>query len=204
MTGVTREIAAKRAAIEAVDVNWSEAHADSSRKGDWMQTFTRKAFWPLDPRADEVDIEDIAHALSNVCRYTGHVSKFYSVAEHSVYVSLYVPPQYALWGLLHDASEAYIADIARPVKRHLTQYAEIEQGIMRVVAAHFGLPWPEPPEVKEIDNRILRDEKAMLMPGHPPRPWGVDHLEPLGVYIVGFSPEAAKSLFLTRFREITE
>ena len=79
----------------------------TSRNGDWLQTFTGKAFFPLDPRPEEMDIFDIAHALSNLCRYGGHCNKFYSVAEHSVLVSilcrLYYGEQVALQGLLHDA-----------------------------------------------------------------------------------------------------
>lgn len=178
--------------------------AKEMRKGNWIQTYpTRTAFWPLDPRADEVHIEDIAHHLSNMCRYTGGTSRFYSVAEHSVYVSQLVPPHLALWGLLHDASEAYLSDIARPVKKYLTDYAPIEDNLMRVIAVRFGLPWPEPPEVKEIDNRILLDEKAELKPGHPPRPWDNIRGGPLGIPIHGFSPERARALFRRRFTKLT-
>src|SRR4051812_6540197 len=87
------------------------------QKGDWMQTISGKAFFPLDPRPADVDIQDIAHALAFQCRFGGHVKEFYSVAEHSVRVSLICAHEDAKWGLLHDATEAYLSDIVRPVKR---------------------------------------------------------------------------------------
>src|SRR5258708_302056 len=86
------------------------------RRGNWMQTYTGRAYWPADPRAEDVCIEDIAHALSLLCRYTGHCKRFYSVAEHSILISQVVPPEYAFFGLMHDAQEAYINDLARPIK----------------------------------------------------------------------------------------
>src|SRR5271165_7548492 len=89
-----------------------------NRKGDWIQTYTGRVMYPLDPRPEEINIIDIAHALSNLCRFTGHVRTFYSVAEHSVRVSQHCDPKDALWGLLHDASEAYLADMSRPMKRY--------------------------------------------------------------------------------------
>lgn len=177
---------------------------DGTRIGDWIQTYpTCTAFWPIDPRPEEVHIEDIAHHLGNICRYTGGTSRFYSVAEHSVYVSQAVPPEHALWGLLHDASEAYLTDIARPVKKYLTDYAPIEHRIMEVIAKKFDLPWPEPPEVKEIDNRILMDEKAALKPGHPPRPWDNIKGGALGIAIQGVEPWYATMMFKKRFTELT-
>lgn len=183
------------------DLNW-DAGKDGARKGDWLQTYTAEAFWPLDPRASEVNISDISHALSNTCRYTGHVARFYSVAEHSVIVSHYVPKEHALWGLLHDAPEAYIADLARPVKRNIPEYSVIERAIMVAVAERFGLSMPEPEAVKEIDNRILHDERKELMPGHPPRSWGLEHLAPLGCYIRALAPPDAKALFMHRFNQL--
>ena len=109
-----------------------------NRKGDFIQTFTGRMFWPIDPQPDEVDIEDIAHALSNVCRFCGHTREFYSVAQHSVLVSEIVPAAFALEGLLHDATEAYISDVARPVKPYLTNYKEIEINLYRAIAKRFN------------------------------------------------------------------
>jgi hypothetical protein len=91
--------------------------ATRDRRGDWMQTFTGRAFYPLDPRPEDIDPVDIAHALSLICRYGGHSSRFYSVAEHCVLMSHAVAPEHALWALLHDATEAYLGDMIRPLKR---------------------------------------------------------------------------------------
>lgn len=94
----------------------------NERKGDWIQTYTGRQFWPLDPKPEEVCIEDIAHALSQQCRYAGHTIRFYSVAQHSVEIALRVPRAAALWGLLHDAAEAYLVDLPRPVKYLMPAY----------------------------------------------------------------------------------
>lgn len=169
----------------------------AKRKGDWIQTYTGRKFWPLDPRPEDVDIHDIAHALSNMCRYTGHCSEFYSVAQHSVYVSENCDDP--LWGLLHDASEAYFADIARPVKMYIPDIKTIENNLMLAVAQHFGLPWPEPRNVKLVDTRILLDEKTALMPGEFRWDCGV---EPLGIKISSLPPAAAKMVFLNRYVDL--
>lgn len=172
------------------------------RRGDWMQTVTGRQFWPLDPRPEDIDIIDIAHALSMMCRFGGHCDRFYSVAEHSVLVSENVPPQDALWALLHDASEAYIADIVRPAKRFINGYKDIEGRIMAAVCGAFDLPYIEPPSVKRADNAILADEAAQIM-GAKPKDWILPE-PPIGVRIIGLSPAAAKSAFLARYRALTE
>lgn len=172
----------------------------TERQGDWMQTYTGRQFWPIDPRPDEVCIEDIAHALSMMCRYNGHCDRFYSVAEHSVLVSRAVAPQYALWGLLHDASEAYIADIVRPAKRFIAGYKPVEAAIMTAVTTRFGLPQKQPDEVSIADSAILADEAGQIMGPHPV-PWSLPH-PPLGVEIVGYAPFYARDLFLARYAEI--
>lgn len=168
-----------------------------TRYGDWIRTFTGRKFYPLDPRPREVHLMDIAHALSNICRYTGHCSEFYSVAQHSVLVSHYCDPVNALWGLLHDAAEAYLADVARPVKRDIKGLKEIEERLMRAIAEKFGLPWPEPLDVKLIDTRLLIDEMRRLMPN----PEDCDHFGvlPMGIEIEPLSPKAAENLFLRRY-----
>lgn len=174
---------------------------DESR-GDWLQTFTGRPFWPLDPRADEIFIEDIAHSLSMQCRYAGHCINFYSVAEHSVNVSLHVPSEFALWGLLHDAAEAYSADIPRPLKRNLPQWKPIEALIMAAVCDRFGLSVDEPAIVKHIDLSMTTDERNSNM-APSVRDWG--NLPPaVGAKIQCLNPSDAKALFLARFSEITE
>lgn len=153
------------------------------RRGDWMQTASGRVFWPLDPHADEVFIEDIAHALSNLCRFGGHVKSFYSVAEHSVYVSRVVEDYLraslasedeiratALCGLLHDATEAYCVDVPRPIKPYLTEYAGIEEGIWLAIIKRFDLHDHYPGLVKYADEVVLATEaRDVMLP--PARPW---------------------------------
>lgn len=172
----------------------------NARRGDWIEVYSGRAFWPLDPRAHEVDVRDIAHALSLVCRFTGHVREFYSVAQHSVLVSRAVPERDALWGLLHDASEAYVADVSRPVKRlpEMTPYREAERRLMVVVCERFELPMVQPASVSEADMRILATEKRDLLRG-PPWELGV---EPYPEPIEPWSPEKSEYEFLSRFRAL--
>jgi hypothetical protein len=169
-------------------------------RGDWMQTYTGRAFYPTAPLAEDIDPLDIAHALSLLCRYGGHVNRFYSVAEHCVLMSHAVAPVNALWALLHDATEAYLVDIPRPLKSSLPEYRRIEDRLAVVIAEVFGLPPICPGEVKLADARILLDERAALM-ASPPQPWAVDRLLPLGVEIHGWSPVEAEERFLARLAE---
>lgn len=170
------------------------------RTGEWMQTVSGNAYWPGDPRADEVRIEDIAHALSMLCRYGGHCSRFYSVAEHSVLVSQVVPARFALVGLLHDATEAYVVDVPRPLKHMLVGYEPIEKLNWLAIAARFDLPTTLPPCVKVADNAVLLAEKAVLM-RPAPAAWQIPG-EPADVPIVGYAPERARRLFLDRFHSL--
>ena len=173
----------------------------SARKGEWLQTFSGRPFWPLDPRAEDVDIEDIAHSLGMSCRYGGHCTKFYSVAEHSVHVSLFVPQEFALWGLLHDAPEAYTSDIPRPLKRCLPDWKIMENVIMNAICDKFGLEYEEPPVVKQIDLAMTTDERIVLM-NKSDLDWG--YLPgPIGAEIKFLSPEESKRAFLDRFNELT-
>lgn len=146
----------------------------SERRGDWIQTYTGQTYWPIDPRAEEVDIRDIAHALSLICRFNGHCMRFYSVAEHSVHcyrAAVRDYPEHATWALLHDAAEAYLCDLPRPVKRSITGYKDLELLNEQAIAVKFGLPTPTvPPEVKLIDNRMLAIEAIELL-SVPPIDW---------------------------------
>ena len=163
-----------------------------TRHGDWMMTVSGRTFWPLDPRAEEIAIEDIAHSLAHQCRYAGHTRAFYSVAQHSVLVAQHLPPELQLWGLLHDASEAYLVDLPRPVKRHLPLYDVAEDRVMRCVAHRFNLPWPCPPQVKRVDNAILTDEMRQLMPRLPE-----GMRTGLGIVIHPQKPKRARAEFLS-------
>lgn len=170
------------------------------RPGDFMQTYTGRKFWPLDPRTDEVCIEDIAHALSMQCRYGGHCLRFYSVAEHSVLMARAVGPDVALWALLHDAAEAYVADMPRPLKRFLAGYKDVEAKVMAAVCDKFGLPHEMPAAVKDSDERILADEIRQNM---APMDWHGEHAEGLGVTLRFWRPEVARDAFLAEFQYLT-
>jgi hypothetical protein len=165
--------------------------------GDWMQTYTGRQFWPLDPRPEDVCAEDIAHGLSHQCRYAGHTRFFYSTAEHCCLMHD-AAGEHRREMLLHDCAETWMSDVVRPVKKQLSDFAEIEAGIERVVAAKYGLAYPWPDLVREYDTRILLDERAALM-ARPPAPWAMEDLEPLGVEIRCWSPAVAKAQFLARF-----
>jgi hypothetical protein len=177
-------------------------NAIDGRRGNWLQTWSGRQFWPLDPRPEEIHIGDIAHALSNACRYGGHCNRFYSVAEHSVLVSQVVPPEHALIALLHDATEAYCVDVPRPLKPALSGYKAIEHGIWLAVAARFGLPGGMPNEVKAADNAVLLAEQAQIMKA-PPAPWCTQG-EPAAVTILCLPPMEARALFLRRFHELAQ
>lgn len=168
----------------------------------WIQTFTGRAFWPLNPRPEDVDLVDIAHALAMKCRYSGHCKRFYSVAEHSVLVSRMVDPQHALAALLHDAGEAYLPDVPRPIKPKLTGFKEIEERVDTVIARKFGATFPWHESIHIADATILADEKLALM-GPEPAPWSLPY-PPAGVKIECWDPEEAKWQFCIRFFEVTK
>lgn len=182
-----------------------ENHGDpdsATRKGDWIQTFTGRKFWPIDPRAEEVNIDDIAHALSMLCRYSGHCLRFYSVAEHSVHVAQWLfdngyPYETILAGLLHDATEAYVADVPRPLKQSLPTYKDAESRVWGAIAARYGLDAELPAEVHEADNRILADE---IQQNLKPMEWHANHDDPLGVELQFWTPAQAEHEFIKFFR----
>lgn len=141
----------------------------SGRKGDWFQTFTGRRFYLLDPKPEDIDIFDIAHALSNVCRFGGHVKEFYSVAQHSVHVAWELmrwmaDPDVVLWGLLHDAAEAYVGDMVRPLKKspEMAAFSVAEDAIMAAVCDRFGLSREMPEGVIAADEILLMTEKRDL------------------------------------------
>ena len=174
------------------------------RKGDWCQTSLGAQFWPLDPRVEEVHLEDIAHALSNLCRFGGHCREFYSVAQHSVLAARCAPIGLQAQALLHDATEAYLVDVPRPIKRNLTGYAEIEEGLARIIGQRFGVELVDlRREVKEIDERMLFTEKRDLMKPAP-APWSIAQgvvSEPYEEQIVPWAPRDCKRLFLEAAHE---
>lgn len=186
------------------------------RRTDWIMTASGRPFWPLEPRAEDVVIEDIAHHLSNLCRFTGAVRKFYSVAQHCVLASRCFADLVreaggsrlevvvaGLYGLGHDGSEAYLIDLPRPLKHAgpFGFYRQTESVVQAVVYEAFQLPPEEPALLKVVDRRLLRTEQRDLMPPaclNERR----DDVEPYGWTITPQSPEIARLAFMSRFRSL--
>lgn len=166
-----------------------------------IRTYTGRRFDILNPVVRDVCIGDIAHALSLLCRFTGHTKEFYSVAQHSITVSNLVPVEFALDGLLHDASEAYVADMSRPLKHtpEMSRYRTAEAAIAKAIQERFSLG-PEPKEVKTVDRRMCATEMRDLMGGGL-YDWGAGQ-EPFDFTISGWSSEKAETEFLNRFFEL--
>lgn len=176
------------------------------RKGDWIQVYTGKRFWVLDPRPEDVDIRDIAHALSLQCRYGGHARSFYSVAEHCVILARWVwaetkAPRLTFAALMHDAAEAYLPDLARPTKVFMPEYMRIERILEAVIFPVFGLHQIDMEQVKPFDTRILMDERNVLFDA--PLTWGTE-CEPLGVELRHWTSEQAEMAFLAMYHDFKE
>ena len=139
-------------------------YIDTDRKGDWLSTFTGRMFWPMDPRVGDFDIRDIAHGLSLTCRFAGQCRQFYSVAQHCVIVALRFKQHIDVrTALLHDAAEAYIGDLATPVKRSLPDYKVCEDNILRCISEQFNTSFPISREIKEVDYLMLHLEAHTMM-----------------------------------------
>lgn len=178
--------------------------AVASTHTDWIQTYLGRQFFPLRPRHEDIEIVDIAHALSNLCRYGGHTEWFYSVAQHCVHVSEVVPPEFALYGLLHDASEAYLIDVPRPIKHSegFSSYRAAEANLEQVIYERFGLDGNVPNCIKTADNQLLRTEQRDLMKPAPAA-WQDLRVGALDMLIIPLLPQGAKSLYLNRFHKLT-
>lgn len=196
----TQEELAKLIATERTLERMAWTSFSVAARQTWMQTRYGRKFYPFAPEPEHVFIDDIAAALSKLCRYGGHTTKFYSVAEHSVLVSQVVPREHALAALMHDASEAYCVDLPRPIKRNLHLYDVIEDGIWWAVAKRFSLPAVMAECVKVADDAVLLTERehVMVPTGEP---WSVPGT-PADVLVRGLWPEQAERLFLDRFNEL--
>jgi hypothetical protein len=188
-------------AQERAEMALRTQEGSGGRWGDWITTFSGAKFWPMDARPEEVAIIDIAHALSNLCRWGGHC-EFYSVAEHSLLVSYAVPPEDALWGLMHDATEAYLIDMPGPLKRYLPDYKRWEENLAAVIARRYGLQPQMPASVKVADGRMLATEAYWLLPGLPQDAKVRTHVPYPDVRPHCMEPREAKRKFLERFREL--
>lgn len=186
------------------------------RKGNdvlkaYIATVTGKKFFLLEPRLEDIDIIDIAHALSLQCRWTGHCRYHYSVAQHSYYCSFLGPDNEAFDRLMHDAPEAYIGDLNRPLK-HYTEagvaYRRQEAIIQKAIAERFGFSVIEPKSVKVADNLMLYAEKKQIMGYTFDEAQDADGIvrianeEAAPIQIEQWTPGQAKTMFLTRFEEL--
>lgn len=172
-----------------------------------IRTFTGRLFYPLKPVANSLDIFDIAHSLSQMCRYAGHTLQFYSVAQHSVLVARTLQAGHhdadvVKWGLLHDASEAYLLDMPSPLKKMPgfgDGYRAAERKLMRVIIRKFGLtPIDEPEIVQFVDRKVLVTEQRDLMNGAV----ATFDMEPLATPIDPWVPIEAEAEFLELFGDL--
>lgn len=156
----------------------------------------------MTPDSSSFSIEDIAHGLSNICRFAGQAREFYSVAQHSVLVSMLVPGDDRFAALMHDAPEAFIGDIPKPLKRLLPDYRDIEQRVEAAVLGRFGIALPLPASVKHADLVMLATEQRDLMPAHGDTWASIANVQPIAMQVHPLPPAQAKALFLQRFNEL--
>lgn len=159
----------------------------------------------LNPNPDLIGIEDIAHALSNTCRFNGHIKEHYSVAQHSVLVSYMVAPRLAFDALMHDATEAFLGDVSTPLKMQLPEYQRIEKNMHNVLAYKFGFSLDIPQEVKQADRQICWNEKKSLLPDTPEDDIHWEAYKDLfwTFKVEPLSNSLAKLQFLNRYNELT-
>lgn len=150
-----------------------------------IRTFTGNYIDVTNPQPENICIEDIAHALSNSCRFGGHTMQFYSVAEHSMRVAELVGPHFKLAALLHDASEAYLIDMPTPIKLLLPDYNKIEFRLMDVIADKFGFTWPMVHEVALADKKMLETEWFEFMDVRNTY-WAYDQLTARAAFLAAF------------------
>ena len=167
-----------------------------TRESTWVMTYTGKRFYPFNPNPEDICIEDIAYSLSNMCRFLGHCSPRYSVAQHSVEVAVRVhreDPSQALAGLLHDAAEAYFGDYAGPGKKWLPDVLALEDGITAAMEEKFGVVIRGNELVTSVDHRMTVTEFGLLMPeydgdiGLADEPFPVENLSYLYSYEAEFN-----------------
>ncbi len=172
-----------------------------TKKGAWIETFTGIKFNVFKPRQKDVDIRDIAHALSMCTRFNGHLAKYYSVAEHSIIMSYLVKPKHALAALLHDAAEANLSDVPRPIKYMLPSITELDAAVSDVIFKKYG--------ISDIDSSIHELDRALCLAeandsGMHTEDWneGHDKYGYLNVKIYHWDWKTAEDRFLARFRNL--
>lgn len=173
---------------------------EETRPGQYKETYTGKKFYVLDVRPDDICMRDIAHSLSLQCRYNGHCKQFYSVAEHSILIALHAWNEGhgfedVMRALLHDAVEAFIGDIPKPVKLSIPALMEAEDRIEAHIMDKYKLPRDKADWLNDYDYRITIDERLVIM-NDSNNVWGHESLKPLGVKIRCMEPEDAEFEFL--------
>jgi len=164
-------------------------------------TMSGKLISLYNPQVDKICIEDIAHGLGNLCRFGGQVSKFYSVAEHSVHCCRIAPDHLKLVALMHDATEAYLIDLPRPIKVQLAQYRDFEDKLAVAIFERFGLDIDLLAEIKSVDNHMLTVEAFHLMRQDGEFNW--PECQDKKMYLPCWNPEFAKSVFMDAFNLLT-
>lgn len=176
--------------------------------GEWIQTISRQKFRFGNSlcgheKPGPFHIMDIATGLSNICRWNGQVKFHFSVAQHSVLISHMVPKGHRLQALMHDASDAYVGDMSRPLKRdpRMKGYLEIEDQIMRGLAKRFGFAWPKSHKVDLADQQLLATEAVQVLEGGPVPGWTWDWKPYVrsDIQITPWTQQEAKERFLSRF-----
>lgn len=176
---------------------------DGHNTTGWIETYTGRMVTPVDPDPITLCVTDVAHALANKCRYSGHTRRFYTVAEHSWLMAEYAlakgDRESARWALIHDAVEAYLPDVPRPLKPFLANWKELEANMERAVKEHFD-EYPNAAVeglVHSLDTRILLTEAQVLLPSRGQR-WEID-AKPLDTRLRCWQPSIARRNFLEAF-----
>lgn len=183
--------------------------SDRNPREPWIQTFTGRKFYPMHPDPVDVNIHDIAHALSLACRFNGHVRRFYSVAEHCLTMSYMVTPDAAIYAMLHDAPEAYLHDMAAPLKHLFPTFVHSEALIFQAILQAFGIPRPTNEireEIKMADLQMLVTERNHFMTT-PPEKWFADRIgiEPYENIVFGAdSPTNVEMKYLVRLERLIQ
>jgi hypothetical protein len=180
-----------------------------SSKDNWIALLSGARFNYNQPDKSDVTIDDIASALSNVCRFSGHLPCFYSVAQHLVNASRIVSSEFAFTALMHDTAEAFTNDLPTPLKWEFPIFKELEAKIESVMGSKFGFMYPYPAEIKTADTIMLILEKyyvkgdTSVWPGY--EQWTPEAVEPYRnlVDLKGWQPCRAKREFLERYKELS-
>lgn len=170
----------------------------------WILLRSGHPFDLQNPTPDMIRPVDIAYALARICRFTGHTREHYSVAQHSLHVAELVPPEHRLEALLHDAAEAYIGDMASPLKAMLPDYQKIEARIWSVICQRFCIDETLPECVKKADLIMLATERRDLMPFNGAQWDCLDGIEPLAKTIIPLTAMEARTAYLNQLYELRE